>query len=38
MSEQPTRLELVRDKRILTDEQLANVLDPMAMAGVRPPV
>jgi aspartate ammonia-lyase len=26
-------LELVRDKGILSDEQIAHVLDPMAMTG-----
>src|SRR5262249_8791295 len=30
-------LELVREKRILSDEQIADVFDPMAMTGVRPP-
>jgi aspartate ammonia-lyase len=30
-------LELVREKGILSDRQIADVLDPMAMAGLRPP-
>jgi aspartate ammonia-lyase len=30
-------LELVREKRILSDEQIAEVFNPMAMTGQRPP-
>jgi aspartate ammonia-lyase len=29
-------LELVREKRILSDQQIAHVFDPLAMAGLRP--
>jgi aspartate ammonia-lyase len=29
-------LELVRDKRILSEAQIAEVFDPMAMTGPRP--
>ena len=30
-------VELVREKRVLTEEQLAEILDPAAMTGVRQP-
>ena len=30
-------MELVREKKLLTDEQLAKILDPFAMTGQRPP-
>ena len=30
-------VELVREKGVLSEEQLAKVLDPAAMTGVRPP-
>jgi aspartate ammonia-lyase len=30
-------VELVREKRLLTEEQLAKILDPASMTGVRQP-
>jgi aspartate ammonia-lyase len=30
-------MELVREKKLLTDEQIEKILDPFAMTGQRPP-